>query len=254
MRTKRLLFADLDGTFLDDQYDFQTTKPIVDELTSLGVSIVFCSSKTRHEIEYYRKVTSSNEPFISENGAAIFIPKDYFPFDFTAKKTSGYHVIRLSTSYKILRNKLAEIKENTTARIVGFGDMTLEELAYDTGLPIDLASLAKKREHDEPFRIVEGNKAHVISAIRNEGLSCVQGGRYFHLTGGTDKGKAVLILKNLYSRIFEKVETIAVGDGPNDFSMFRAVEKSFLIKKSSADSRIKAWSSILAHAGNGVNF
>jgi mannosyl-3-phosphoglycerate phosphatase len=245
LKTNSVVFADLDGTFLDDRYDFSETKPIVDQLSALGSSIVFCSSKTRIEIEFYSKAAGINEPFIAENGAAIFIPKDYFPFSYGCTETSRYNVIRLGASYQSLRQKLAKIKAATAASIVGFGDMSLEELAVDTGLPLNLAKLAQKREHDEPFRIVEGNKAQVLNAIKHEGLHCTEGGRYFHLTGNNDKGKAVAVLKNLYSQTFGKIETFGVGDGPNDLPMLKAVDKPFFINKATVNSRFNAWMGIL---------
>lgn len=246
MKTKSVIFADLDGTFLDDKYDFSETKPIVNQLSALGGSIVFCSSKTRDEIEFYRKAVGITEPFIAENGAAIFIPKRYFPFNYACTKTSHYNVIRLGTPYRILRQKLAEIKEMTAAKIVGFGDMTLEELAYETGLPLNLARLAQKREHDEPFRIMEGNKSHILKAIKHESLQCTEGGRYFHLTGNTDKGKAINVLKSLYCQMFGQIETFGVGDGPNDLPMLKVVDRPFFIKnKSGLNPRFNAWMGIL---------
>lgn len=255
MKTKSVVFADLDGTFLNDKYNFSETKPIVTQLSALGTSIVFCSSKTRTEIEFYRKAVGLNEPFIAENGAAVFIPKRYFPFNYNCTETSDYNVIQLGASYSALRKKLAKIKEKTAAKIVGFGDMTLDELAYDTGLPLNLAKLAWKREHDEPFRIVEGNKSRILKAITHEGLHCTQGGRYFHLTGNTDKGKAVSILKNLYCQMFGQVETIGVGDGPNDVPMLKVVDKPFFIKKKAGvNTRFNAWTGILSLVGNKTVF
>ncbi len=253
MRTKRIVFADLDGTLLDDQYNYDKTKPIVNQLSALGGSIVFCSSKTRSEIEYYRKAVGIKEPFIAENGAAIFIPKNYFPFNYACTNTQHYNVIRLGASYHMLRQKLAEIKEKTAAKIIGFGDMTHEELACDTGLPLKLAKLAKQREHDEPFRIVEGSKSNVLNDIRKEGLHCTEGGRYLHLTGNADKGKAVTVLKNLYGQLFDRVETVAVGDGPNDLPMLHVVDKPFFIKKTvGVNSMFTAWMGILHHFGGNL--
>ena len=248
MKTKSIVFADLDGTFLNDKYDYAETKPIVNQLSALGGSIVFCSSKTRSEIEFYRTAVGIDEPFITENGSAIFIPKYYFPFSYNCTQRSSYNVVRLGASYKTLREKLANIKEKTGAKIVGFGDMTLEELAQDTGLPSHLAKLAQQREHDEPFRILEGSKSHVLDAIKHEGLHCTQGGKYFHLTGNTDKGKAIKILKNLFSQTFGKIETLGVGDGPNDLPMLKIVNRPFFIKKKAdVNSRFNAWIDILQH-------
>ena len=246
MRTKTVIFSDIDGTFLDDQYNYDTTKPIVDKLLALGTSIVFNSSKTKAEIEFYRKAIGLAEPFISENGAAIFIPKNYFPFTYPCNQTDSYCIIELGTPYKELRVKLEVIKQKTGAKIVGFGDMTPEELAEDTGLPLHLALLAKERGYDEPFRILEGDKFAVLEAIADEGLHCVLGGgRYFHLTGDNDKGAATTILSGLYSRAFDTVETYAVGDGPNDLPMLQVVDKPFFIEKGEENSRVNAWLEIL---------
>ena len=246
MKTKSVIFADLDGTFLNDKYDYSETKPIVNQLSALGGSIVFCSSKTRNEIEFYRKAVGINEPFIAENGAAVFIPKHYFPFQLRLHANLTLQRYQIRRILGALRKKLAEIKEKTAAKIVGFGDMTLEELAYDTGLPLNLAKLAQKREHDEPFRILEGNKSHILKAIKNEGLHCTEGGRYFHLTGNTDKGKAINVLKNLYCQMFGKIETFGVGDGPNDLPMLKVVDRPFFIKKKAGvNSRFNAWTGIL---------
>jgi mannosyl-3-phosphoglycerate phosphatase len=253
LKIKSVVFADIDGTFLNDKYDYTETKPIVNQLIALGGSIVFCSSKTSTEIEFYRKAIGNSEPFIAENGAAIFIPKLYFPFSYDCTHTSSYNVIRLGASYGALRKKLGEIKEKTAAKIVGFGDMTLEELAYDTGLPLHLAKLAQKREHDEPFRILEGKKLHIFSAIKHEGLHCTEGGRYFHLTGNTDKGKAINVLKNLYSQMFGEIRTFGVGDGLNDLPMLKVVDKPFFIeRKTNLNSRLNAWAGILQLFGSNI--
>jgi mannosyl-3-phosphoglycerate phosphatase len=190
LKAKTVIFADLDGTVLDEKYECKKTKPILEQLVGLGGSVVFCSSKTPSEIQYYQNAIGLNEPFIAENGAAIYIPKNYFPFNYSSKKTSRYNVIRLGEPYRVIRDKLRKIKEKTLTKIIGFGDMALQELSYDTGLPIAIAKLAKKREHDEPFRILEGNKLAVMEAIKHEGLNYTQGGRYWHITGDISKGKA----------------------------------------------------------------
>jgi mannosyl-3-phosphoglycerate phosphatase len=245
LKTKTIIFADLDGTFLDHSYNCNKTKPIVKKLASLGGSVVFCSSKTKAEIEHYQKLAGIKEPFISENGGAIYIPKNYFPHKYECISDSQYNVIRLGPSYDYLRNKLAIIKRKTSAKIVGFGDMTLQQLIQDTKLPSKLAALAQKREHDEPFKIIEGDKAKILQAIEAQGLHCTKGGRYFHLTGDTDKGKALNVLKNLYSQIHGQVRTLAVGDGPNDLPMLRVADKPFFISKKCVNSMFNAWTGIL---------
>jgi mannosyl-3-phosphoglycerate phosphatase len=71
---RTIVFSDLDGTLLDENYSFEVAQPVIARLKALKVPIVLCSSKTRMEIEYFRTKMEINDPFISENGAAIFVP------------------------------------------------------------------------------------------------------------------------------------------------------------------------------------
>jgi mannosyl-3-phosphoglycerate phosphatase len=244
--TKIVVFTDLDGTLLDEKYDYQNIKPIISQLLALDVSIVFCSSKTRAEIEFYREEMGITDPFIAENGAAIFIPKDYFRLNYTYTKIiSSYYIVELGVPYSFIRKKLATVRMQITANIVGFGDMSPEEIAKDTGLTLNLAKLAKKREYDEPFKIVEGNEMEVLNAIKKEGLSYTKGNRYFHLLGKSDKGKATTILRDLYSQKFGRIATFGIGDSQNDLAMMKVVDTPFLVKKTARKSASAAWRKIL---------
>jgi len=238
------VFADLDGTILDEQYNFSHTQPISRKLLTLDAAIVLTSSKTKSEVEFFRNRLGINDPFIVEDGSAIYIPKRYFKTAFTyTKQHHQYYVIELGIPYSEIREKIESIRKETGAIIIGFGDMTPQEVAKDTGLPIEQAQLAKAREYDEPFRIIKGSENAVINAIKHEGLCYTKGGRYFHVLGNTDKGKATVALKRLYQQEFQKAVTIGIGDSPNDFSMFAQVERSFII---AADKNASScWQEIL---------
>ena len=245
--TKIVLFADLDGTLLDEKYSYQNVKPVIDQLLILNVAIVFCSSKTKAEIEFYRRKMRINDPFISENGSAIFIPKGYFQFDYSfTRQTHKYNVIELGAAYSTVRETLNKVKERSAAKIIGFGDMTEKEIAEDSGLPQELAKLAKRREYAEPFRIVEGNEKEILDSITKENSRYTKGGRYFHILGNTDKGKAVTILKNLYATRFHELITYGIGDSPNDLPMLKMVDIPIFVREPSRECKREAvWKGIL---------
>lgn len=235
---KIIVFADLDGSLLNDKYEYDQVEPVIHQLLSLDVSIVFASSKTRSEIEFYRNKLQVTDPFIIENGSAIIIPENYFEmqYEFT-RRLQGYKIIELGTPYLVVRDKLDVVRNRKRVHVVGFGDMSAEDIAKDCGLPLYLARLAKEREFSEPFKIVDGNEKEVLDAISSEGLCYTRGGRYLHALGNCDKGKATSILKNLYLRQFKRIFTIGVGDSANDLTMLENVDKSFFVNKA-ADKKV----------------
>jgi mannosyl-3-phosphoglycerate phosphatase len=249
---RTVIFTDLDGTLLNEKYSFKYAKPIIAQLMSLNIAVVFCSSKTRSEIEFYRKEININDPFISENGAAIFIPKAYFKPNYAHnRQTEKYNVIELGVAYSELRQRIERIRAKTDCRIVGFGDMSTEEIARDSGLSLELAKLAKMREYDEPLRVVEDNEKQLLEAIREEGLQVTKGDRYYHLSGKHNKGTAVTLLKELYVKSFGQIRTIGVGNSPNDLPMLEVVDIPVLREKT---ERIdKTWKRILSNTIN-LNF
>ena len=228
--TRVVVFTDLDGTLLNEKYEFEDVMPIVARLLDLRVAMVFCSSKTRAEIEYYREKLCVNDPFISENGAAIFIPKGYFTLKHNyTKQTDRYEIVELGIAYSTIREKLKRIRKNSADRIIGFGDMTAEEISKDSGLPLNLAELSKQREYTEPLIIQQGSVE--LNAVEKEGLHYTTGGKYFQLTGEHNKGKAVSILKELYAQESQKLITVGVGNHTNDIEMLTVVDMPFMVPK-----------------------
>ena len=205
----------------------------MNEIRKKRIPLIFCTSKTRAEIEVYRRELSLKDPFISENGGAIFIPEGYFPQEEAGRVTGGYNVIELGTKYDKLRRVLDEIRSRVDCRIVGFGDMTPEELSRDCGISLEEAGLAKKREYDEAFRMegTDEEKEEVLNLIKKSGFHYTKGGRYYHLMGENDKGKAVRILTDLYRKKYPEVKTIALGDSGNDYPMLDNVDVPVLIKR-----------------------
>jgi len=226
---KRVIFTDLDGTLLDDKYSFKSAKLGLEVVKKQEIPLVIVSSKTRAEIEIYRKKLGNNHPFVSENGGAIFIPKDYFYGDNEKKLKREYRIIELGTGYNKLVGVLKKIGKKV--KVKGFSDMSVKELSKDSGLSLKEAQLAKKREYDEAFKL-ENRKDEklLIGLVRKHKLHLMKGGRYYHILGGNDKGKAVRILMDFYKEKYGKVLTIGLGDAENDKKMLDIVDKSCLVK------------------------
>ena len=233
MQKKRIVFTDLDGTLLDEKYSFKKALPALNVLKELEIPLIICSSKTRAEIEVYRRKLNNNHAFISENGGAIFIPLNFFH----KKRKEKYKIIELGKSYKNLIKIFKKIKKQIPVK--GFSDMTSKELSKNAGLSLKESKLAKKREYDEAF-VLENKKFEkkLLKLIKKYKLNYTKGGKYYHLLGDNDKGKAVKILSELYKKKYKKILTIGLGDAKNDLPMLKSTNKSFFVKDSSEWNKI----------------
>jgi mannosyl-3-phosphoglycerate phosphatase len=230
-----VLFTDLDGTLLDaETYSWEAARPALRRLEEQGVPWVLCTSKTRAELEPLRRGLGHRHPFIVENGGAILIPEGYFTVPISADPlTDGYRTIRIGIPYSVLRTALKEIAEETGTVLNGFGDMDENEIARRTGLSAAEAVLAKTREYDEPF-IFKGNPQQqqaVLNRIASKGFRWTKGGRFYHLTGENDKGRAVKILSEIYRLQYGPIVTVGLGDSLNDLPMLAAVDRPILVQK-----------------------
>jgi len=232
---KVVIFSDLDGTLLDhNTYSFQAAYGALELIKSKGIPLVICTSKTRKEIELYRKLLDNKYPFISENGGGIFIPNSYFSKEFKYdKEIEGYKVIELGAPRETLRAALRSIAKETGIQIRGFSDMTVNEVIESTGLDEATAKLAMERNYSEPFLINEDGKyaATIEEKINLKGYTHTRGGRFHHILGGNDKGKAVKILTDLYNQEFGDIKTVGLGDSLNDLPMLEAVDVPIVVQK-----------------------
>ncbi|MCL7415489.1 MAG: mannosyl-3-phosphoglycerate phosphatase [ANME-2 cluster archaeon] len=230
-----VIYTDMDGTLIDhDTYSYEAARPALELIRKKYIPLVFCTSKTRAELEVYCKELEIYHPLISENGGAIFIPEDYFDYPYEYSKISdNYRVIELGTRYDILKNTLKEICTDIQCDVIGFGDMGVDEVCKDTGLEAEAAALAKLRDYDEAFRILSPapKDEELAREIVKRGFNCTRGGRYFHIMGNNDKGRAVEMLTQLYRRKWPRIKTIGLGDSLNDLPMLEAVDIAILVQK-----------------------
>ncbi len=237
-RKKILIFTDLDGTLLDaDNYSFEEALPALEEIKKRKIPLILCSSKTKAELKLYQKKLKIEDPFISENGGAVFIPRRYFrQIPVKLKKRGKFLVLELGTPYQQIRRKFLEVSDKLNLKAVGFGDLRAGDISSLLNLSKAEAKLAREREYDEPFYFLKKVKKEKIRLAEKEfnksGLSLTTGGKLFHLTGGNDKGKGVELLTQIYKDNWgDDLLSIGLGDSSNDLPLLKSVDIPVLIRK-----------------------
>ncbi len=232
---KPLIFTDLDGTLLDHHsYSHQAADIALAYLEQNNIPVIPCSSKTQLEIEKLRHDLNNKHPFIIENGAAVFIPKDYFtsqPED--TIEDENYWIKSFVQPHDHWVRQLNTMRDEFNGLYKPFSEMTIEEIAQATDLSLEQASLAAKRQYGEPVLWLGSHeqKNNFIRTLKNKGVTVLQGGRFLHICGNANKGNALLWLANTYqTRLNQDYITISIGDSHNDREMLDMADNALIIR------------------------
>jgi mannosyl-3-phosphoglycerate phosphatase len=235
-----LFFTDLDRCLADSPTDpIENARPALDALRSSGIPLVLITGRTRAEIEPIRQRLDHRDPFIVEEGAAVFVPLGTFAFSLDRSRLrSSYQVIELGTPYAMLRDVLRQIEEAVKSPLRGFGDLSLEDIMSATGLSHDEALRAKTREYGEPF-LMQGPSTlldEVYRQIAGRDLQCTKGERFFHLTGANSTARGADILLDSYRRKWKDqglrhvLTPVVIGEDKDDLPMLLNADHPIVLK------------------------
>jgi mannosyl-3-phosphoglycerate phosphatase len=229
-----LVFSDLDGTLLDHHtYSFAPALPMLKKLNSANIPVIPNTSKTFAELTELRQQIGLHGPFIVENGAAVYIPIGYFSTQpKNTKSKDGFWVKEFSKPREHWLSLIETLKNRFAGQFKHFSNMSNKEVIAATGLSAKEARLAATREYGEPILWLgsDSAKAEFVEAIEKLGVTPLHGGRFLHISGECDKGKALVWLTQQF-QIERKIEksteqytSIALGDGHNDVAMLEAAD------------------------------
>ena len=231
-----IIFSDLDGTLLDhDSYAFDAALPALSAVRERGIPLILATSKTLAETMQINAALGNHQAMIVENGSALCFPLDlgYSIAHAAREELHGHTIIRLAPPHRVVRDFIERQRTQHGWRMRGFADMDSVTIAEMTGLDEDAADRARQRLCGEPFVWLDGTEAleRFKLAAANEGLTVTQGGRFFHLMGGSDKGQALRAI--LVALSIDRLQTpvIALGDSANDRAMLEAADIAVVVRR-----------------------
>jgi mannosyl-3-phosphoglycerate phosphatase len=204
-----MVVSDLDGTLLDhDDYSFEAVLPVLDRMDEAGIPMVVNTSKTRAEWLAMRGEFGNLDPFIVENGSALY---------------DGEDVTIFGTSRAEILEKLKPLRSKY--KFEGYSDVTVSKIVEWTGLGRPSAERSADRQFSEPlvWHDTPEKEEEFCRIIEDRGLMTLRGGRFLHVLGKTDKGKPLGYFRK------GNMAIIALGDRPNDLAMLKAADIGVVI-------------------------
>lgn len=232
-----VVYSDLDGTLLAaETYDWAPAEPALRALRERGIPLVLTSSKTRAEIEHWRERLDLRDPFICENGGALYVPVGTLDRPPRGGAPFGpYWRVAYGTPHAILRESLMRIGRALGVRLRGFTDMDDESLRSRTNLTGEDLDRSRQREFDEPFApdrpLSDEEEARMIFEASSFGLRVTRGGTFYHLMGQSNKARAARDLTEHYARAWGSVRTAGVGDAANDLELLATVDEPVVVAR-----------------------
>ena len=201
--------SDVDGTLMDHSYDLTPAKETIKTLQKLSIPVILCTSKTAAEVEVIRNDLELNDPYIVENGAAIY----------GDSLTNVGGKIILGEKYEVLEEILKSISKEIKYDLTPLNNLSDKEATDLTGLRGKSLALMRDRHWSMPFlnppNFLEEKINRCCSKFK---VVVFKGNRMSHLLSiNSDKGKAINALK-IYSNS-KNIKIIGLGDSPNDLPL-----------------------------------
>ena len=234
-RATLLVVTDLDGTLLDaETYALDPAREALDALRAADVPLVVATSKTRAEIEPIGAMIGGTSIFIVENGGAILLPKSH-DIDAGGRRPAA---MTRPWSWNSAHRAIDWSPNSRTSRWRAAPRSAASRSSRWMRSPRSPG--CRNRRHGSPrnvpmtSRFSSTIRTHIpalAEAARRRGLRVTRGGRLHHLTGDTDKGRALGVLLRELTRGPREPFTIGLGDAANDLPFLHIVDRPIVIPR-----------------------
>lgn len=236
-QSQYLVFTGLDGSMFDSaSSDIKEISPALKLLRDCKIPLIATTDKTAEEVLAILQVFNMGDPFIVENGGAIYIPEDAFTITFNYQKTvDHYRVIELGIQHDLVLEQIVKLREEMGYNIIGLSEMSPEQASKLGTFTLEDIRTARMRQYSEPV-IVEGEpdeQQRMNAEIERMNLRIGPRANHLMITGDHDEGSAVRFLVQLYREEFadRQITTIGLGDDRLNAPMLYAVDIPVLVRK-----------------------
>ena len=213
------IVTDVDGTLMDHSYDLNPARETIIRLKELKIPVILCTSKTASEVKVIQKDLGLNDPYIVENGAAIYCDSNI----------EGSWEIILGESYQKLEYILKKLSYDIDFQLIPLNDLSDSDANSLTGLSGDSLNLMRERHWSMPFLNPPDHLEEDLKQFcKKYEVVIFRGNRMSHLLSkNSSKGKAIKKLKEFSKNSDLKI--IGLGDSPNDLPLLQEADYRIVI-------------------------
>ena len=257
----KAIFIDIDGTLRDSKEQInKRTIESIKKVASKGILVVICSGRPRKYTEDISKQCNASKYIICSNGGAIY--------DYKEKRVIYENVMNKNACidlYKIAVEAgvrfIMNVGENRVVNHIKHHDGSEIEMKTNIETFIkennvvqcvivdeDLEKIRKLKPAIEKIKKVKINNQHKALIDSNT----KQGGSIYYDIANMDCNKGNAIKKFCKTMSIDLSDTIAIGDGHNDISMFQMVGYSVAMENAAEDVKAYANEVTATNEENGV--
>jgi len=236
-RAKIVVYCSVDpflssrGKFLHGFERFQA------ELDEREIPCIWLSSRSRLQLDDPRRRLSHTEPFIAEDGCAVYLPEDYFHLKSTKTVRLGrFTTIPVAQQLPAAADALEALSEESGVPVVPLRSLSPRELSQNIGLPNHEAEVVRQRDFDELFFFAGASDADIArfrSLAERKNLSLREHGVLWSLALGADFRRCIRELGELFDRSFHShANRFAVAPASASESIFPACDRGIRLSTS----------------------
>jgi predicted mannosyl-3-phosphoglycerate phosphatase (HAD superfamily) len=220
----------------------------LDEFTATldheAIPAVWLTSRSRLQFDDARRKHGHTQPFIAEDGCAVYLPEGYFHLrpasdaSLTKKKAvtvrlGRFTCIPIAEALPAAAEALQTLSQDTGVPVVTLRSLSPRELVQNTGLLQRDAELARQRDFDDIF-FFAGASDHEVKRFltegRNRNLQFRQHGVLWSAAIGSSVQRCIRELAKLYDRALRyHPHTLGIATPDLAAELFPFCERSILL-------------------------
>jgi predicted mannosyl-3-phosphoglycerate phosphatase (HAD superfamily) len=219
----------------------------LDEFTAAldheAIPAVWLTSRSRLQFDDARRKHGHTQPFIAEDGCAVYLPEGYFhltPVSDTSrtKKTptvrlGRFTCIPVAEALPSAADALEALSQDTGVPVVTLCSLSPRELAQNSGLPQREAELARQRDFDDIFFFAGASEEQVAKFLaegHNRNLQFRQDGVLWSVAIGASVQRCIRELAKLFDRALRyHAHTLGIATPDLAAGLFPFCERTILL-------------------------